>query len=410
MSRSPCRCTRRTMRCAASSCRSTAEHPIAELLAACWHYVERQNARNVTFEYVMLDGVNDRPEHARELAALLRGRPAKVNLIPFNPFPGTHYRRSPEHVDCVVPRPLAQGRRHRDRAAHARRRHRCRLRPARRSGRRPHDVAPRGSPGRDPRGDGMTRPVSFGFAATLAIVAAVAACTSSSPKINAESRSKAAQTNAQLGMTYLHQGNLAAARDRIDKAIEQDPRTSETQMAAGFLYDRLGDDRKAQSHYDQAVRLADGNPEVLNNAAVFYCRKGDKKRGEKLFLEAAGNAMYRTPAAAYTNAGRCARADGRPADAESYFRKALAYQPDQPDALLQMADLNHDGGNDFQARAFLQRYMAIGPVNPQALWLGYRIERKLGDSTQSQEYARRLRTEFATSAETRELLEAEQGG
>src|SRR5687767_5728817 len=58
-------------------------HPIAELLAACWHYVERQNARNVTFEYVMLDGVNDRPEHARELAALLRGRPAKVNLIPF---------------------------------------------------------------------------------------------------------------------------------------------------------------------------------------------------------------------------------------------------------------------------------------------------------------------------------------
>jgi 23S rRNA (adenine2503-C2)-methyltransferase len=71
-------------------------HPIAELLSACWYYVERQNARSVTFEYVMLDGVNDRPEHARELAALLRGRPAKVNLIPFNPFPGTAYRRSPE--------------------------------------------------------------------------------------------------------------------------------------------------------------------------------------------------------------------------------------------------------------------------------------------------------------------------
>jgi 23S rRNA (adenine2503-C2)-methyltransferase len=63
------------------------KHPIAELLAACWHYVEKQNARNVTFEYVMLDGVNDLPEHARELVGLLRGRPAKVNLIPFNPFP-----------------------------------------------------------------------------------------------------------------------------------------------------------------------------------------------------------------------------------------------------------------------------------------------------------------------------------
>jgi len=73
-------------------------HPIADLLDACWHYVEKQNARGVTFEYVMLDGVNDRPEHARQLVKLLRGRPAKVNLIPFNPFPGTRYRRSSEEA------------------------------------------------------------------------------------------------------------------------------------------------------------------------------------------------------------------------------------------------------------------------------------------------------------------------
>jgi 23S rRNA (adenine2503-C2)-methyltransferase len=70
------------------------KHPIAELLDACWHYVNKQNARNITFEYVMLDGINDKPEHAYELVELLRGRPAKLNLIPFNPFPQTKYRRS----------------------------------------------------------------------------------------------------------------------------------------------------------------------------------------------------------------------------------------------------------------------------------------------------------------------------
>lgn len=70
------------------------KHKIAELLDACWVYVEKQNARNITFEYVMLDGVNDHPEHAHELVALLKGRPAKLNLIPFNPFPGTRYKRS----------------------------------------------------------------------------------------------------------------------------------------------------------------------------------------------------------------------------------------------------------------------------------------------------------------------------
>jgi len=73
-------------------------HPIKDLLDACWHYVEKQNARNVTFEYVMLDGVNDKPEHARQLATLLRGHPAKVNLIPFNSFPGTRYRCSSDEA------------------------------------------------------------------------------------------------------------------------------------------------------------------------------------------------------------------------------------------------------------------------------------------------------------------------
>jgi 23S rRNA (adenine2503-C2)-methyltransferase len=73
-------------------------HPIGELLEACWHYLEAQNGRSITFEYVMLDGINDQPQHAEELARLLRGRDAKVNLIPFNTFPGTEYRRSPEPV------------------------------------------------------------------------------------------------------------------------------------------------------------------------------------------------------------------------------------------------------------------------------------------------------------------------
>jgi 23S rRNA (adenine2503-C2)-methyltransferase len=69
-------------------------HPIAELLEACWHYIDERNGRSVTFEYVMLENVNDSPAQARALARLLLGHPAKVNLIPFNPFPGTPYRRS----------------------------------------------------------------------------------------------------------------------------------------------------------------------------------------------------------------------------------------------------------------------------------------------------------------------------
>jgi 23S rRNA (adenine2503-C2)-methyltransferase len=76
-------------------------HPIAELLVACWEYAEVLASRQITFEYVMLDGVNDSVAEARKLVKLLRGRPAKVNLIPYNSFPGGRYRCSePQAIDA----------------------------------------------------------------------------------------------------------------------------------------------------------------------------------------------------------------------------------------------------------------------------------------------------------------------
>ena len=70
------------------------KYPLAELLAACRRYPGATNARRITFEYVMLRGVNDSPAEARELVRLLNGLPAKVNLIPFNPWPNSPYETS----------------------------------------------------------------------------------------------------------------------------------------------------------------------------------------------------------------------------------------------------------------------------------------------------------------------------
>ncbi|MCL4469678.1 MAG: 23S rRNA (adenine(2503)-C(2))-methyltransferase RlmN [Gammaproteobacteria bacterium] len=71
------------------------KYPLRDLMAACLRYVEDAPRDFITFEYVMLDGVNDTPAHARELVALVRDVPCKFNLIPFNPFPQSQYRRSP---------------------------------------------------------------------------------------------------------------------------------------------------------------------------------------------------------------------------------------------------------------------------------------------------------------------------
>ncbi|HYZ34404.1 MAG TPA: 23S rRNA (adenine(2503)-C(2))-methyltransferase RlmN [Crenalkalicoccus sp.] len=79
------------------------KYPIAELIAACRRYPGASNARRITFEYVMLRGVNDSEAEARELVRLIRGIPAKVNLIPFNPWPGSPYRTStPEAMEAFA--------------------------------------------------------------------------------------------------------------------------------------------------------------------------------------------------------------------------------------------------------------------------------------------------------------------
>ncbi|GAN53309.1 23S rRNA (adenine(2503)-C(2))-methyltransferase RlmN [Tanticharoenia sakaeratensis] len=70
------------------------KYPITELMAACRRYPAASNARRITFEYIMLRGINDSEADARELVRLIRGLPAKVNLIPFNPWPGSDYKPS----------------------------------------------------------------------------------------------------------------------------------------------------------------------------------------------------------------------------------------------------------------------------------------------------------------------------
>ena len=75
------------------------KYPLKELMAACRRFIDKQNTRSrITFEYVMLDGINDKPEHARELIKLLKGIPTLMNLIPFNPFEGSGYSTSSKNA------------------------------------------------------------------------------------------------------------------------------------------------------------------------------------------------------------------------------------------------------------------------------------------------------------------------
>lgn len=246
--------------------------------------------------------------------------------------------------------------------------------------------------------------------AVALLVLAASSAVAQSVSDNTPDKRKAAQANAQLAIAYLREGDLATARDKLEKALEQDPNIAETQLAAGFVYDRLGEDAKAKAAYQKAVRLSRNSPPVLNSYGSYLCLNGQRVEGEKVLVEAAESPLNRNPEFAWANAGRCARAEGRLKEAETYFRKSLALKADQLDTLFSMAELEHEMGNDLQARAFLERYASSAPVSAASLWLGYRIERGLGDDAQARLYSDRLKREYPMSAETSALLDAERSG
>jgi 23S rRNA (adenine2503-C2)-methyltransferase len=86
------------------------KYPLEELIPACRAYIGEDRRRRITWEYVMLDGINDSPSHAKQLIRLLEGTRSKVNLIPFNPFPGTDFACSgPDRVDAFRARLIRSG-------------------------------------------------------------------------------------------------------------------------------------------------------------------------------------------------------------------------------------------------------------------------------------------------------------
>ena len=115
------------------------------------------------------------------------------------------------------------------------------------------------------------------------------------------------------------------------------------------------------------------------------------------------NPLYRTPEVAYTNAGVCARRNGRLDKSEEYLRLAVSQRSQYSEALLQMAGVSFERGNFLQARAFLQRYLGMAPASAEVLLLGYQVEKALGDAAAADDFSGRLRRQFPNSPEARIL-------
>jgi len=229
---------------------------------------------------------------------------------------------------------------------------------------------------------------------TLAIGLAVCSHNTGFKKASPEVQ---ANTNMQLAIEYMKLGKLASARDFMETALSQDPGNADVQMTAGIVYERLNEMQKAERAYKTMYRLGKSDPNIQNTYAGFLCRTGKAAEGEKLFVEVAKSPLYQTPEVALVNAAVCVRGAGNLVDAERYLNQALAIRPNLPEAMLQLGNVEFDRGDAAKALEVVQKYLAVNPATSEVLWLGFRAERKLGDTTAAAGYARRVQTEFPNS-------------
>lgn len=241
------------------------------------------------------------------------------------------------------------------------------------------------------------------FAAGLCAAALLAGCVSSGGNERQVDSIAAADANMKLGVAYMNQGEMALAKEKLERAEKQNPRSAEVQFAMGELHNRLSQPREAEKYYRSAMNLAPDKLEIVNGYATFLCTNGEVDRAIAQYERLINNPLYGRQPAAATNAGMCLRDQKRHADAVRYFETALAKAPDWIDAVVQLADTQITLDNPAAARRVVDAYQSMRN-SAGVLVLGVRASVAQGDCTAARVYANKVRGDFPNSREALVLL------
>ncbi|MFO8003633.1 type IV pilus biogenesis/stability protein PilW [Thioalkalivibrio sp.] len=242
----------------------------------------------------------------------------------------------------------------------------------------------------------------------LLAVGLLGGCAGLEPQASVDQR-RAAEVNAELGISYLRQDDLAQAQRALDRALQFDPRLAMAHLGMASLRELQGMTDEAMRHYREALALEPDNPYVQTNLGDLLCRQEQFQEGQELLTEAIADPSYSARDVALLKAGLCDVRMGRMERAEERIREALRLNPRYADALYEMALLTYAEGRPFQTRAFLSRLTSLGVVTPQSLLLCYRAETQLGNPVEARSCAEQLRQRFPDSEAAAELLRLEQG-
>jgi type IV pilus assembly protein PilF len=261
----------------------------------------------------------------------------------------------------------------------------------------------------------MIRPLRIAGVACL--IAFLAGC-SSAPKTPAPqpaepppppkqvevSPKERAQLHVDLGAGYYERGQMDVALDELNEAVKLDPNNAKAYNIFGLIYSLLGENAKAEQNFQKALQLAPQDSDIHHNWGWYLCTHGRAREAIPEFEQAIRDPLYKTPEIALVNAGRCSVSIGDIANAEVYFKRALAASPNNPNAAYGLALIAYKASRFDQARGWMRPAVQQANPTPEALYLGVCVERKLGDRQAELSYVAQLRNRYPNADETKAIV------
>ncbi len=210
---------------------------------------------------------------------------------------------------------------------------------------------------------------------------------------------KRARTRLQLASGYFEQGQTTVALDEVKQALTIDPDFPDAYNLRGLIYLRLNDMRLAEESFRRALAISPNSADVLHNYGWLLCQQGKYTESVQAFTQALANPTYGGRAKTWLAKGVCQIKAGRPLDAEQSLIKSYELDAGNPVTGYNLATVLYQRGDAARAQFYIRRINNSELANAETLWLGIKVEQRLGNRVARDQLVTQLRSRYPRSRE-----------
>jgi type IV pilus assembly protein PilF len=214
---------------------------------------------------------------------------------------------------------------------------------------------------------------------------------------------KRARTRLELASGYFSEGKTTVALDELKLALQADPNYGDAFNLRGLIYMRLGDNRQAEDSFRRALQLNSRDADTMHNYAWLMCQQRRYDESIAMFTQANAIPLYAGQPKTYMSRGLCELASGRRDAAERSFARSYELDAGNPISGYNLSNLLYLRGELQRAQFYIRRLNNSDLANAETLWLGIKVERRLGNTEVVQQLTTQLRRRYPQSKELSSL-------